>query len=54
MQKTKRILCLLLALILTLGLLPSAVWAAGETLEDYFSGMPLTVDGGSGTTGVVC
>ena len=45
----KRVISLLLALVLALGLLPTAAWAAG-TISDYFSGMPITANGGTGTT----
>lgn len=46
----KRVISLLLALVLALGLLPTAAFAAGTTFDDYFSGMPISADGGSGTT----
>lgn len=46
----KRVISLLLALVLALGLLPTAAWAAGTTVDDYFLGMPISADGGSGTT----
>ena len=39
----KRVISLLLALVLALGLLPTAAWAAG-TISDYFSGMPITAE----------
>lgn len=46
----KRVISLLLALVLALGLLPTAAWAAGTTVDDFFLGMPISADGGSGTT----
>lgn len=39
----KRVISLLLALVLALGLLPTTAWAAG-TISDYFSGMPITAE----------
>ena len=39
----KRVISLLLALVLALGLLPTAAWAA-RTISDYFSGMPITAE----------
>lgn len=39
----KRVISLLLALVLALGLLPTAAWAAG-TISDYFSDMPITAE----------
>lgn len=39
----KRVISLLLALVLALGLLPTAAWAA-ETISDYFSDMPITAE----------
>ena len=46
----KRVISLLLALVLALGLLPTAAWAAGKTLSEYFNGMPISANGGTGTT----
>jgi len=46
----KRVISLLLALVLAVSLLPTTAWAAGTTFDDYFSGMPISADGGSGTT----
>ena len=45
----KRVISLLLALVLALGLLSAVAWAAG-TISDYFSGMPISANGGTGTT----
>ena len=39
-----------MALVLVIGLLPGTALAAGKSITDYFSGMPITADGGSGTT----
>lgn len=39
----KRVISLLLALVLALGLLPTTAWAAG-TISDYFSDMPITAE----------
>ena len=46
----KRALSLLMALVMVIGLLPATVRAAGTTVDDYFSGMPISADGGIGTT----
>ena len=46
----KRVISLLLALVLAVSLLPTAAWAAGTTVDDYFLGMPISADGGTGTT----
>lgn len=46
----KRVISLLLALVLALGLLPTAAWAATKTLSEYFNGKPISANGGTGTT----
>ncbi len=46
----KRLLSLVLVLVVILGMVPGTVWAATSSLTDYFAGMPLTADGGTGTT----
>ena len=46
----KRLLSLALAFVLAFSLLPTAAWAATKTLSEYFNGMPITADGGPGTT----
>lgn len=46
----KRALSLLMAFIMVVGLLPTTAWAARTTVDDYFLGMPISADGGSGTT----
>lgn len=46
----KRVISLLLALVLAVSLLPTAAWAVGTTVDDYFLGMPISADGGTGTT----
>ena len=46
----KRLLSLALAFVLAFSLLPTAAWAAGTTVDDYFLGMPISADGGTGTT----
>lgn len=46
----KRLLSLALAFGLAFSLLPTAAWAATKTLSEYFNGMPITADGGTGTT----
>ena len=46
----KRLLSLALAFVLAFSLLPTAAWAATKTLSEYFNGMPITADGGTGTT----
>lgn len=47
----KRALSLLMAFVMVLSLLPATARAAdGTNLAAYFSGMPITADGGSGTT----
>ncbi len=51
MHTTKRrVLSLLLALVLILGLLPGESLAAARTVSDFLSGLPLTADPGTGTT----
>lgn len=45
-----KVLSLLLALAMVLGLSPGITWAAGSTVTDYFEGFPLTADPGTGTT----
>ena len=46
----KRALSLLLALVLLMGLFPTGALAAGTTVAEYLSGLPLTADPGTGTT----
>ena len=46
----KRLLSLALVFGLAFSLLPTAAWAATKTLSEYFNGMPITADGGTGTT----
>ena len=46
----KRWLSLALAFVLAFSLFPAAALAADTTIRDYFAGMPLTADGGTGTT----
>lgn len=46
----KRALSLLMAFVMVVGLLPTAAWAAGKTLSEYFNGMPISANGGTGTT----
>ena len=46
----KRVISLLLALVLAVSLLPTAAWAARKTLSEYFNGMPISANGGTGTT----
>lgn len=46
----KRVISLLLALVLALGLLPTTAFAATKTLSEYFNGMPISANGGTGTT----
>ena len=46
----KRILSMLLALIMVLGLIPVNAFAAGKTVSQYFDGLPVTADPGTGTT----
>lgn len=38
----KRILSMLLALIMVLGLIPVNAFAAGKTVSQYFDGLPMT------------
>ena len=46
----KRVISLLLALVLALGLLPTAAWAAGTTFDEYFkaAGMPAMAENYTG------
>jgi len=46
----KRLLSLALAFVLAFSLLPATAFAATKTLSEYFNGMPITADGGTGTT----
>lgn len=46
----KRVLSMLLALIMALGLIPVNAFAAGKTVSQYFDGLPVTADPGTGTT----
>ena len=46
----KRVLSMLLALIMVLGLIPVNAFAAGKTVSQYFDGLPVTADPGTGTT----
>lgn len=46
----KRVLSMLLALIMILGLIPVNAFAAGKTVSQYFDGLPVTADPGTGTT----
>ena len=46
----KRMLSMLLALIMVLGLIPVNAFAAGKTVSQYFDGLPVTADPGTGTT----
>lgn len=46
----KRIISMLLALIMVLGLIPVNAFAAGKTVSQYFDGLPVTADPGTGTT----
>ena len=46
----KRALSLLMAFIMVVGLLPTTAWAARKTLSEYFNGMPISANGGTGTT----
>ena len=41
---------MLLALIMVLGLIPVNAFAAGKTVSQYFDGLPVTADPGTGTT----
>ena len=41
---------MLLALIMALGLIPVNAFAAGKTVSQYFDGLPVTADPGTGTT----
>lgn len=46
----KRALSLLMAVIMVVSLLPTAVWAAAMNVSDFFSGFPVSADPGTGTT----
>ena len=46
----KRALSLLMAFVMVISLLPATARAAETTVDDYFLGMPISADGGSGTT----
>lgn len=46
----KRVISLLLALVLAVSLLPATAFAATKTLSEYFNGMPISANGGTGTT----
>lgn len=46
----KRLLSLALAFVLAFSLLPTTAFAATKTLSEYFNGMPISANGGTGTT----
>ena len=46
----KRLLSLALAFVLAFSLLPATAFAATKTLSEYFNGMPISANGGTGTT----
>ena len=46
----KRALSLLMAVIMVVSLLPTAVWAAAMSVSDFFSGFPVSANPGTGTT----
>ncbi len=46
----KRMISLALAVIMVLGLFPLSVFAAGRSVDDYFNGLPIAADPGTGTT----
>lgn len=46
----KRALSLLMAFVMVVSLLPATAFAATKTLSEYFNGMPISANGGTGTT----
>ena len=46
----KRLLSMVLAVIMLMSLIPTSVFAATRSVDDYFDGLPIAADSGTGTT----
>ena len=46
----KRLLSMVLAVIMLMSLIPMSVFAATKSVDDYFDGLPIAADSGTGTT----
>ena len=46
----KRLLSMVLAVIMLMSLIPTSVFAATKSVDDYFDGLPIAADSGTGTT----
>ena len=46
----KRLLSMVLTVIMLVSLIPTSVFAAKKSVDDYFDGLPIAADPGSGTT----
>ena len=46
----KRLLSMVLAVIMLMSLIPMSVFAATKSVDDYFGGLPIAADPGTGTT----
>ena len=46
----KRLLSMVLAVIMLMSLIPMSVFAATKSVDDYFDGLPIAADPGTGTT----
>lgn len=46
----KRLLSMVLTVIMLVSLIPTSVFAAKKSVDDYFDGLPIAADPGPGTT----
>lgn len=46
----KRLLSMVLTVIMLVSLIPTSVFAAKKSVDDYFDGLPIAADPGAGTT----
>lgn len=46
----KRLLSMVLTVIMLVSLIPTSVFAAKKSVDDYFDGLPIAADPGTGTT----
>ena len=49
-NKRKRLLSMVLTVIMLVSLIPTSVFAAKKSVDDYFDGLPIAADPGTGTT----
>ena len=50
MKSEKRLLSMVLTVIMLVSLIPTSVFAAKKSVDDYFDGLPIAADPGTGTT----